>query len=136
MRTVICPAFKSAMPHDLQAVLKTVTKYSDNTGGGSNTASYMTATTDDIFLLAEWEVFGARKYANSAEQNYQAQYAYYAAGNPKIRYRHSYTGSTASWWLRSVFADGSHDFCRVDAAGRASCVKAYFSIGFAPAFCV
>ena len=136
MRTSICPAFKNAMPSDLQAVLKTVTKYSDNTGGGSNTASYVTATTDDIFLLAEWEVFGARSYANRAEQNYQAQYAYYSAGNSKVRYRHSATGSTAGWWLRSVDADGSTVFCRVSTSGSATYYSAYNSFGFAPAFCV
>lgn len=136
MRTVICPAFKSAMPSDLQAVVKTVTKYSDNTGGGSDTASYVTATTDDIFLLAEWEVFGARRSANSAEQNYQAQYAYYSAGNSKVRYSHSATGSTAYWWLRSVITTASSNFCRVDTSGSARVDVADNSFGFAPAFCV
>ena len=136
MRTVICPAFKSAMPSDLQAVLKTTTKYSDNTGGGSNTASYVTATSEEVFLLAEFEVFGARSYANSAEQNYQTQYAYYSAGNSKVKYRHSATGSTAAWWLRSVRADGSIYFCGVNASGGASIYRAYSSSGFAPAFCV
>ena len=136
MRTTIIPTFKACLPSDLQAVLKTVTKYSDNTGGGSNTASYVTATTDDIFLLAEWEVFGARSYANSAEQNYQAQYAYYSAGNSKVRYRHSSTGSTAYWWLRSVFAGNSRAFCNVATSGSAASSGAYYSGGFAPAFCV
>ena len=136
MRTTIIPTFKACLPSDLQAVLKTVTKYSDNTGGRSNTASYVTATTDDIFLLAEWEVFGARSYANSAEQNYQAQYAYYSAGNSKVRYRHSSTGSTAYWWLRSVRADHSYRFCYVDTSGSAGAVNASYSRGFAPAFCV
>lgn len=136
MRTTIIPTFKACLPSDLQAVLKTVTKYSDNTGGGSNTASYVTATTDDIFLLAEWEVFGARSYANSAEQNYQAQYAYYSAGNSKVRYRHSSTGSTATWWLRSVRADYSYSFCFVNTSGGADHSYAYRSFGFAPAFCV
>ena len=135
-RGTLCSQFKSAMPSDLQAVLKTVTKYSDNTGGGSNTASYVTATTDDIFLLAEWEVFGARSYANSAEQNYQAQYAYYSAGNSKVRYRHSSTGLTANWWLRSVSADDSYYFCFVNTSGSAGYFVAYRSYGFAPAFCV
>lgn len=136
MRTVICPAFKSAMPSDLQAVLKTTTKYSDNTGGGSNTASYVTATSEEVFLLAEFEVFGARSYANSAEQNYQAQYAYYSAGNSKVKYRHSSTGSTAGWWLRSVYADASYSFCFVYTSGSASFNYAGYSYGFAPAFCV
>lgn len=136
MRTVICPAFKSAMPSELQAVLKTVTKYSDNTGGGSDTASYVTAMYEEVFLLSEFEVFGARTYANSAEQNYQAQYAYYSAGNSKARYRHSSTGSTASWWLRSVYADLSYYFCRVSTSGSADYGSTNYSSGFAPAFCV
>lgn len=135
-RGTLCPAFKSAMPSDLQAVLKTTTKYSDNTGGGSNTASYVTATSEEVFLLAEFEVFGTRSYANSAEKNYQAQYAWYSAGNSKARYRHSSTGLTANWWLRSVRADGSSAFCFVDASGSASRSSAYYSGGFAPAFCV
>lgn len=136
MRTVICPAFMNAMPSDLRNVLKTVTKYSDNTGGGSNTASYVTSTTDTIFLLAEFEVFGTRSYANSAERNYQAQYAYYSAGNSKVKYRHSATGSTARWWLRSVDAGGSRNFCFVIASGSTGADYAYYSQGFAPAFVV
>lgn len=135
-RGTLCPAFKSAMPSDLQAVLKTTTKYSDNTGGGSNTASYVTAISEEVFLLAEFEVFGTRSYANSAEKNYQAQYAWYSAGNSKVRYRHSSTGSTAIWWLRSVYAAASYDFCIVTASGGAITGNAHLSIGFAPAFCV
>lgn len=135
-RATLCPAFKNAMPSDLQAVLKTVTKYSDNTGGDSNTASYVTATTDTVFLLAEYEVFGTISYANSAEQNYQAQYAYYSAGNSKVRYHHSSTGSTAHWWLRSVNAGYSDNFCIVYTSGSAAYGTAGGSFGFAPAFCV
>ena len=136
MRTTTIPAFKACLPSELQAALKTVTKYSDNTGGGSDTASYVTATTDDIFLLAEWEVFGARRWANSAEQNYQAQYAYYSAGNSKVRYRHSSTGSTAYWWLRSVYVAHPNYFCSVYTSGSAASGAASYSGGFAPAFCV
>ena len=136
MRTVICPAFKNAMPSDLKTVLKTVTKYSNNTGGRSDTASYVTATSEEVFLLAEFEVFGTRSYANSAEKNYQAQYAWYTAGNSKMRYRHSGTGSTAFWWLRSVYIGGSTHFCGVDTSGSASGNFARHSFGFAPAFCV
>ena len=136
MRTVICPAFKSAMPSDLQAVLKTVTKYSDNTGGGSNTASYVTATTDDIFLLSEWEVFGSKTAANSAEQNYQAKYAYYSAGNSRAKYFHSHLDIEAGWWLRSVYADVTNAICYVTTPGGAGYSSPMVSLGFAPAFCV
>lgn len=136
MRTVICPAFKSAMPSELQAVLKTVTKYSDNTGSGSDNASYVTATTDDIFLLSEWEVFGSKTGANSAEQNYQEQYAYYSAGNSRVRYFHSHLDTGASWWLRSVYAIAANAICCVYLKGGAGYGSPNDSLGFAPAFCV
>lgn len=135
MRTTIIPTFKACLPSDLQAVLKTVTKYSDNTGTYSDTASYVTETTDDIFLLAEWEVFGARSWANSAEQNYQAQYAYYSAGNSKKKYRHKNTILGASWWLRSA-AKNTNSFCSVSSSEDIERVVANYSLGFAPAFCV
>lgn len=136
MRKTICAQFKNCLPTDLKSVLKSITKYSDNTGGGSNTASYVTATMDDIFLLAEYEVFGSRNYANSAEQNYQAQYQYYKNSNSKVRYKHNSTGTTAYWWLRSVYADSSYSFCYVNTSGSADYGSAYYSYGFAPAFCV
>ena len=136
MRTVICPAFKSAMPSDLQAVLKTVTKYSDNIGGGPNTASYVTATSEEVFLLSEFEVFGARTHANSAEQNYQAQYAYYSAGNSRVRYFHSHLDIDASWRLRSVWTNYASGFCIIDNSGIVNTSYASYVFGFAPAFCV
>ena len=50
----------AALPPDLRAVMKPVTKYTDNTGAGeSDNASYVTATTDYLFLLAEFEYHGA-----------------------------------------------------------------------------
>lgn len=126
----------AALPSDLRAVMKGVTKYSDNTGGGSDTASYVTSTTDYLWLLAEWEVFGTRKYANSAEQNYQAQYAYYANGNSKVKYKHSDTSSAAIWWLRSASATSSSYFCNAISSGSVSHFHANYGRGVAPAFCV
>lgn len=126
----------AALPSDLRAVMKAVTKYSDNTGGGSDTASYVTSTTDYLFLLAEFEYHGARTYANSAEKNYQAQYDYYKAGNSKVHYRHSDTGSTASVFCRSVLSSHSTRFCRVNTDGSAYYRNAYYSYGLAPGFCV
>lgn len=128
--------FLAALPSDLRAVMKTVTKYSDNTGGGSDTASYVTATTDVLFLLSEFEVQGARSYANSAEQNYQAQYQYYKDGNSKVRYKHNATTTTAHWWLRSVYASGTTYFCRVSTDGSATHNRSGYCRGVAPAFCV
>lgn len=126
----------AALPADLRAVMKAVTKYSDNTGGGSNTASYVTSTTDYLFLLSEFEYHGARTYANSAEKNYQAQYDYYKAGNSKIHYKHNATGTAALAWCRSVYSDSSNRFCLVSTDGSATSGSAYYSRGVAPGFCV
>ena len=133
MRSTTLPLVKSALPSDLQAVLKTTSIYSDNTGGGNDTASYVTATQDELYLLAEFEIFGARTYANSAERNYQQQYAYYVAGNSKVKYRHYSTDSTFPWWERSVRTYPGM-FCRVDNDGTANSNYAYLSLGLAPAF--
>ena len=134
MRSTTLPLVKSALPSDLQAVLKTTTIYSDNTGGGSNTASYVTATQDELYLLAEYEIFGVRNYANSAEQNHQQQYAYYVAGNSKIKYRHDSTATAVYWWERSVYVTNAFAFCRVYTNGAASSYSASFSYGLAVAF--
>ena len=134
MRTTTLPVVKAALPSDLTAALKTTTVYSDNTGGGSDTASYVTATKDDLYLLAEYEIFGSRTYANSAEHNYQQQYAYYAAGNSKVKYRHDSTATAVYWWERSVFATSTVHFCVVGTNGAVSRGYAYDSYGLAPAF--
>lgn len=124
----------AALPSDLRAVMKPMTIYTDNTGGGSNTASYVTASVDYLPLLAEFEIFGTRSYANSAEQNYQQQYQYYKNGNSKVKYRHSSTSSTAFWWERSPYYVTSDSFCYVYAGGNANASNAGISRGLAPAF--
>ena len=100
--------------------MKPITKYSDNTGGGNNTASYVTSTTDYLPLLSEFEYHGARTYANSAEQNFQQQYAYYQAGNSKVHYKHNATGTAAYAWCRSVNATYANTFCLVYTNGYAN----------------
>lgn len=126
----------AALPSDLRAVMKSATKYSDNTGGGSNTASYVTSTTDFLPLLSEYEYHGARTYANSAEQNYQAQYDYYKAGNSKVHYKHDATTTAAFAWCRSVYSSTSTSFCRVNTDGGAGSNGANFSWALAPALFV
>lgn len=97
----------AALPSDLLAVMKTVTKYTDNTGGGSNSSGNVTATADYLFLLAEFEVFGTRYLANQYEQNSQKQYDYYKAGNSRVAYNHSAVSTAVWWWLRSAYYNGS-----------------------------
>ena len=116
--------------------MKPATKYSDNTGGGSDTASYVTSTTDLLPLLSEFEYHGARSYANSAEKNYQAQYDYYRAGNSKVHYRHNATGTAARVWCRSVRSGNGNRFCLVYTDGSANYDNASTSWALAPCFFV
>ena len=144
MRTNICGTSLSSysgtmiaiIPAELRAVLKSVTKYTDNTGGGGTAANAVTATTDYFFLLSEYEVFGSLSWANSNEANKQAQYSYYSAGNSKIKYKHNGTSTAALWWLRSPHSGDSRRFVFVYAGGTASYTIARSSLGFAPGFCV
>ena len=145
MRTNICGTSLSSysgtiiavIPAALRAVLKSVTKYTDNTAnGGGSTASYVTATTDYFFLLSEFEVFGSITYGNTNEKNKQAQYAYYSAGNSKVKYKHDGTSTAAFWWLRSPYASYSYAFVLVNTGGTVVNYYANTSLGFAPGFCV
>ena len=145
MRTKICGTSLSSysgtiiavIPESLRAVLKSVTKYTDNTANsGGSTASYVTATTDYFFLLSEFEVFGSISYGNKNEKDKQAQYAYYSAGNSKIKYKHNGTSTAASWWLRSPYMLNSRYFMEVLNNGTVGYYDAYYSLGFAPGFCV
>lgn len=128
--------FMGAIPSALRNALKSVTKYTDNTGNASTSSSAVTATTDYIFLLSEYEVFGSCSIANSNEASRQQQYAYYSAGNSKVKYRHTSTSSTASWWLRSANRNSSGGFASVYTSGAVGGYYAGTSLGVAPGFCV
>lgn len=130
MRTVVMPLIKAAFPSDLRAVIKTSTIFT--TQGSGNGAC--TATEDEIFLLAEYEVFGTRTHASSQEPNYLKQYSYYSAGNSKVKYQHNATSAAAFWWERSPYSGNSISFCSVDTSGSANFGNAISSFGVSPAF--
>lgn len=129
-------SFMAALPADLLAVMKSVTKYTNNKGKANETPGAITSTTDYLFLLAEFEVQGARRWANEYEQNYQAQYDYYKAGNSKVKYRHDATDIAVWYWCRSAHARYSDFFCRVSSSGASNYTNANDSEGLAPCFCV
>ena len=127
----------AALPSALRAVMKAVTKYTDNTGNGSgNVQGNVTSTQDYLFLLAEFEVFGSRSGANSYEQNYQLQYAYYQAGNSRVAYRHTSTASAVWWWLRSPNYNNNNTFRNVYTDGTTTGTLANYSAGVRPGFAV
>ena len=145
MRNVICGTSLSSysgtiiavIPEALRVVLKSATKYTDNTANGSSsTASNVTPTTDYFFLLSEFEVFGNISYGNKAEKLHQEQYAYYSTGNSKTKYKHNEPSTSAAWWTRSPYESYSYLFVLVDTDGTPDRTSADTSLGFAPGFCV
>lgn len=133
MRNVVMPLIKAAFPTDLQAVVKTSSIYSEQ--GTTIDNITMAAFNEEVYLLAEYEVFGTRKYATTSEPNFLKQYAYFAAGNSKVAYRHNYPNNKAQWWERSMCADDALRHCLVYDNGSAGYTSyGYWSYGVAPCF--
>ena len=130
MRKNVMTLIKAAFPSDLRAAIKPSTIFT--TQGSGNGAC--TATEDDVFLLAEYEVLGTRKHASTQEPNYLKQYAYYSAGNSKKMYKHNATATAAEWRERSPYYGGSDSFCIVNIGGGSGYSEAGYSIGVSPCF--
>ena len=130
MRKNVMPLIKAAFPSDLQAVIKSSTIFT--TQGNGNDAC--TTTEDDVFLLAEYEVFGIRKNASTQEPTYLKQYSYYSAGNSKKMYKHNATATAAIWWERSPDSGAVRYFCAVITDGSTTVGDSYYSYGVSPCF--
>ena len=85
-------------------------------------------------MLAEFEVFGTRSYANSYEQNYQAQYDYYKAGNSRVAYNHSAVSTVVWGWLRSPNYHTNYYFQSVGTGGNTGSTNANYCAGVRPGF--
>ena len=115
------------LPAELQSKVKSVTKMTDNKGGGS--AGTPTATTDKVFLLSATEVWG------NVESD-GVQYEYYKSKGVTSS---NYSGASLGFnrWTRSVCSGQVTYFHFVDSLG-----DCYGSIGpstysrvVIPAFC-
>lgn len=133
----------AALPADLRVVLKSVTKYGDNAAGGTgDKESNISATTDYLFLLSEFEYMGERKYANLYEQNHQEQYEYFQndASEKAVHLQHSALGQLAAAWTRSPQSSSETGWfvCISVSNEKAFSTNqlSYYSMGLSPAFCV
>ena len=127
MRTSTMATMNGYLPAAWQTAIKPVNKVS-GTGGGSSSGTE--TVSDSCFLLAEIEIFGSTTYSVSGEGT---QYAYYKAGNSKVKNK---SGSADSWWERSPYSSNRYYFCRVYINGVASYHNADYSLGVAFGFCV
>ena len=94
----------SALPSDLRTVMQSVTKYTDNRGFNQSSSGDVTETTDYIWMLSEYEMYGYSSHANQYESEKQKQYDYFKLGNSKHLYKHSDTNVLAWAWSRSPYS--------------------------------
>ena len=127
MRTSTMATMKGYLPTEWQTVIKPVNKAS-GTGGGSTSGTE--TVSDSCFLLAEIEMFGSTTYSVSGEGT---QYAYYKAGNSKVK---NMSGSASHWYERSPRSGYTQDFCMVSKYGDASASNGTLRPGIAFGFCV
>ena len=130
MRQNIMPLIKAAFPADLRAVIKQSTIFTAPDTGDVE----LTSTQDEIFLLAEFEIFGTKTSASTQEPNYLKQYSYYSAGNSKVKYKHDPVSSAAWWWERSPNSGYFGNFCIVSTSGGVGNATASYSYGVSPCF--
>ena len=134
MKSTICPAFKNALPSDLQGNIRAVTKWQNN--GNSTTGQ---SSSNEIWLLSEMEIFGSAQWSNYTAN--QLQYDFYKgvtgwSAAPKIKYIDTSTSEAVNWWERSAYSSDSFNFCRVYTNGDANLTGASTSLGFAPCLCL
>ena len=127
MRTSTMATMKGYLPATWQKAIKPVNKLSGK-GGGSSSGTEIVS--DNCFLLAEIEIFGSTTFSVSGEGT---QYAYYKAGNSKVK---NFGGSADQWWERSPRSGDNTGFCHVFVSGRASYAYADNSYRIAFGFCV
>ena len=127
MRTSTMPLMKGYLPDDWEAIIKPVNKAS-GTGGGSTSGTEIVS--DSCFLLAEIEIFGSNTYSVSGEGT---QYAYYKAGNSKVKNTNNYA---YHWWERSPYSGNGNSFCLVTMNGAAAFSNPTLKPLIAFAFCV
>lgn len=126
MRTSTMPIMKGYLPSAWQTAIKPVNKASGVGGNSSGTET----VSDSCFLLSEIEVFGSTKHSVSGEGT---QYAYYKAGNSKVKNRGD---RPFDWWERSPHSSESTIFCMVSSYAAATYTNATNGSGVAFGFCV
>ena len=122
MKSTICPAFKNALPSDLQNNIRAVTKWQND---GNSTSGQ--SRSNEIWLLSEMEIFGSARHSGYTDN--QLQYDFYKgvtdwSAAPKIKYKDTSTSQAAAWYVRSARSSNSLHFCYVNKDGDASIVNA------------
>lgn len=119
----------TALPADLQAVIKTVFK---PTSPGNKDVSIIKDAMK-LFFFSEQEIFGAKTYSAGNEGT---QYSYFATAANRTKYLANGTGSASVWWERSPDASNAGFFCTVSGYGSAGSSSASTNCGICFGFCI
>ena len=124
----------AALPADLRAVLKPITKYTNNVGN-SEEASAISPSIDYLPLMTPFEEVSAVPGINQNEFDYQTRYEFYKNMRKNIRYKHD-ADAAAAYWFRSPSSLPSNGFCGVRVDGQGMGGAASKSLGLSPVFLV
>lgn len=126
MRETYLPQIKQALPAVIRNAIRPVSKRTAVSG----TDPTIKTNSEELFLLAELEIFGV---ITSSQGNEGSQYEYYAAGGSTDK---DLNGAENGWWERSIHKGDiiSSSFGCVK-EGTAGGLFGMNAAGVAPAFC-
>jgi hypothetical protein len=129
--------FKSSLSNWIQNLIQTVSKITNRYAWETYSAYRgQTTTTDDVFLLSEFEVFGSHQYLKSTYGSLNSdgtQYDYMKTESNRIK-----SGGSSTWWIRTSMVESNLNsgIYLVTSSGSASVYPSNYSFGIAPAFCL
>lgn len=128
MRTTTLPGILALMPAEVQEAVREVNKLTGASGGYS---PGLVTSSDKLFLLSEYEVFGSNTYTYEVEGS---KYAYYSSESRRTKTRN---GSAVEWWLRSPLksVSTSYGVATVGTSGNADSNAYNGTSGVSFAFC-
>jgi hypothetical protein len=127
MREYLQNELFDALPGDLQAVIRDVDKITGDCYNPIPTGNI--TTSDKLFLLAEYEVFGYIEWSIPSEAYALQQYAFYTADSIAVK-------DDNWWWLRSPLYEDNIDFISVRDNGYLDADLASAELGVSPAFSI
>lgn len=134
-RTETLPEILALMPAAVRAAVRSVKKVCKSSFTAAGSDKYPSTTlTDGLFLLSRYEVTGNDSSIYPVEG---AQYAYYQAGNSKIK-KLTASGVAVRWWTRTptaITSTNTYGAACISATGSSSTDKADTQNGIAPAWC-
>ena len=124
MRTYVNNDVYSSLPLDLQAVIKTVNKKSNN---GNKDTITLNTTQDKLFLLSFEEVGFATSYNHNFVVGEGTKYEFFSDNSSRVK--EYLNGESSKWWLRSTYTDYIDYFRCVNDSGAANCANAINGFG-------